>query len=798
MTSHQFSANKHAVGYDFKTALKNIIAPTVLTFLYSIFIFIAQPLYVFSDYITMNSINYVKLRRNIALALTSADTELFEGWIFIGLGILFALFSFGFITRKKSVNVFFSSSVDRRTLYKNRVSASLVMMFAAIIIPIIFDVIINIHLVGHAGYVIGCAAALLAECFVYTAAGFAIMSIAITFCNTIIEGTFLCGTILGAPSIAVYLIDTLCRGFLEGYNHQSLSLFYTDENIFVQPSLFRYTSIINPLLLGKAYGAEYRISDNIINFCYRFSESSGTFGAYSYGYYDSYRGYEKITFDYILPIIIWAVFCCIMLVIARQLFIKLKAENVGIHGTRPVAARMFAAVVSIALFALFAGGYTDIKKIALCLVIMVIVYLVIMSVCKRTVKHKAKELIAPISSAAVICLLIVVFSTGGFGYSTYVPEVDEIDSAIITCDSTNIATNEILFDPSVDGFCGEVFRYYPENNILGIFTDSEDLKQFTDINKKLVEKTDNMSGNYVNVYYKLKNGKTVSRYYDETDFDACYSILSLRDSKAVREELTYLLCGNVKDRPLTQKLENTIINSASDFYASDEVGIAQLYAKGKIYIVNADNISTYKEIKNTPQFRKALLDDLLSQSYEDRFKPSETAVGGIFFGNDYAYNTEDDEYLPASMSIGYYIYPSMTNTINYLKSTGEYKLFASDDEIEYVSVESCKNIGIIESQTYGWNPSFYSHQFISANQTSDLKTYYDEYDEGLKNLTDYFEKSRKLEDKEQISELVKNARIYYYTDNNDYVVLVKYKKAGYVTKLIPASEIPQWMINKSA
>ena len=64
------------------------------------------------------------------------------------------------------------------------------------------------------------------------------------------------------------------------------------------------------------------------------------------------------------------------------------------------------------------------------------------------------------------------------------------------------------------------------------------------------------------------------------------------------------------------------------------------------------------------------------------------------------------------MSIGYYIYPSMTNTINYLKSTGEYKLFASDDEIEYVSVESCKNIGIIESQTYGWNPSFYSHQFI--------------------------------------------------------------------------------------
>lgn len=167
--------------------------------------------------------------------------------------------------RKKQVNVFLSSPVDRRTMYKNRVVASLLMMAGATVIPIIADIIINACLVGHFGYVLQCGVLLFAECFIYTAAGFALMSLAMSFCTTVVESFFFCGAVAGVPTSVSYFIHSLCYTFLSGYNHKSLINFYYDEAFFAKPSLLHYTSLINPLILGKAFGADYSVSDNIIN-----------------------------------------------------------------------------------------------------------------------------------------------------------------------------------------------------------------------------------------------------------------------------------------------------------------------------------------------------------------------------------------------------------------------------------------------------------------------------------------------------------------------------------------------------
>lgn len=832
MTSHPYSASKHAAKYDFKKSLESIIVPTVLTFALSFYSFIIGPMGEFWFYLKSGGgFDLEKLRKDIQLCLVNTNFSysgynnygIMLGLAFMLLGILFALFSFKFIMRKKQVNVFLSSPVDRRTMYKNRVVASLLMMAGAIVIPVIADIIINACLVGHFGYVLRCGVLLFAECFIYTAAGFALMSLAMSFCTTVVESFFFCGAVAGVPTSVSYFIHSLCYTFLSGYNHKSLINFYYDEAFFAKPSLLHYTSLINPLILGKAFGADYSLSDNIIEFVHRGNEqyvvdSYSVLDGVTAGVSNTNTGYENMPFSYILPLIVWAVISIGIILIARKLFINIKAENAGVHGTRPAAARLFAAEVMVVLLASLVGGFGITSRIIVIsnntlnivtgMVLVFIIYFIIMAICRRSIKPKLRELIVPVSTIAVSGIMIAVLSTGGLGYSTYIPDVEDIDKAAITTDVTDITTCEILSDPYSDSYTDSLFQN-TENSAIGPFTDKEDIEKFVEINKDILAQEESSTvtkGIYV--CYELKNGRIVSRYYDIKSDDIAYKILSLRDSKVEREELEYMLCGDSKNSPFDKKMENSNMDTYGFFFNDSESNLEQLFKKGTVYAINCANINSGNKIKNTPELRKALLDDLLSQTYEQRFKPEEAAIGGILFSNYSDMDTDsyaeyNSDVYKTAREQGWYIYPSMVNTVNYLKSTGEYKLFEVQDEIESVSIASCKSI--VTRYAKDWNNIYdISRQFSSSNQSIEsseindeyMEEYYDSYlDTSMKN---YFKNAKTVEDKKQIDELLSHARIYSQFADNDYIIMIKYKKAGYVSKMIPANEMPQWAVQKSS
>ncbi|MDE5985009.1 MAG: hypothetical protein K2H13_07135 [Eubacterium sp.] len=827
MTSQQFSANKKAAAYDFRFALKKIIIPTVLTFLSSLILFVIAPLSTVFSYYFDSNMNIERLRKEVVLALTGMDIYSGEyvGIYFLLLGVLFAIISFSFITSKKAVNVFFSTSVDRRTLYKNRALAGILMIVLSTAIPIIIDMIINIVFLGNAGYVIKCALALFATTFVYIFTGFAIMSVAMVLCSTIIESLFFGAVAVGAPSVAVYFIDIFCRVFLTGYNHNNLFSYYDSEQ-FTQPSLFHYTSIINPLLIGKAYGAEYSIRENIFNFVYRVNQNMEQWSMNT-----ANRGYKELNFDYILPIIVWAAISVCFIFIARSLFIKIKAENAGVHGASVFAQRFFAVICIIAACAFWVDTvsfvYSDLSLTAniaitvlVAVFIMIGMYFFIISICRRTIKHKAKELVIPFSAVCGVVVFTCILSAGAFGYSTYVPEVDKIDKAIITTNVINATASEFDNVPSKDSYYDDIFpNYYSGNSAIGVFDDEADLKLFTDINKELVEKTDNMTGNSVCVYYKLKNGKIVSRFYENTDYDASYRILSLRDSKAVRDELTCLLTGNVNDAPMSQKTYDLLFDTSTLFGYSDEKSAAYVLQGGRIYAVASNGMINGNLIRNTLELRQALLADLLSQTYEQRYKPSEAAIGGLFFSScEYNEDNYDDraetllrnelgaDVYESGYEGGYYIYPSMTNTINYLKSTGEYDLFLPhEDEIISISIEKCSVVRDTQFELWGSN-AMVSHQFVTSNQfytnvyyneEDDFEQYYEQYNNRYYNImmTDYFKNGINVNDSDEIAELMVRSRNYYFANEDDYIIMVHYKNSGYVSRMIPAEEIPEWVFN---
>lgn len=823
MTSHQFSASKYAAKYDFKRSLKSIIVPTVLTFLASVFNFVISPLSVIMMFTDIKGKpDLQEIRKNLALCLTNqsyssmAESEVI-GVLFLCLGVLFALFSFRFIMKKRDVNVFFSSSIDRRTMFKNRTLASILMMGAALLLPIIADIIMNIHFFQNAGYVIKYGLLIFAECYVYALAGFSLMLIAISYCTTIVESIFFTGAVASAPTAAVFFVHSLCDEFLRGYHYDSIVRY--NYSFFAQPSLLHQTSIINPLILGKAFGANYTASDNLLSFGFHVTKNSTFSDYYGYGELGSgYTGYENAPFDYILPVIVWTALSICFIFIARQVFIKIKAENAGVHGTRPIATNFFAVEFIMVLFANAISFYSinttnsnNALILAIGAAVMFIWYFIILAICKRTIKRKVKELIVPLTTIGITLIFTVVLMHGGLGFSTYVPDPENVSKAVITAADTDFSSGEFFSTPDSD-FYGDIFSSSYSDSVIAVFTDEEDLKALTEINAKLAQTTDNMTGNSVCVYYELKNGKTVSRYYYTTDYDAQYSVLSLRDSKAARDYLTYLLTGDSKEQPLTNLLKGSSIDvDVVIDYGYSESSTSDVFKKGHIWVLDSDNMMTYEEIKNTPEFREALLKDLLSQTYEQRFRPAEQAVGGILFSNDYYTANEEEyddygynDYYYSYYESGYYIYPSMTNTINYLKSTGEYELFApKPDEIESVSIDTVKSIrqkqfGIVDGNAYT------PHQFISHREAYyDPAVYYDDYyvdyydsDFYYDEMADYFKEAKTFTDTKQITELMDKSKPYYFAGNDDCIIMIKYKKAGYVTRLISENDVPKWALGQ--
>lgn len=796
MTSHPSSVNKHAALYDFKLSLKNAAVPAVLTFFLSVYSFVFLPSYfIYSYYQPLNSSGLAALKKNLAMCMTDGENGVEISCCFLFFGILFALFSFGFTTNKKAVNVFFGSAVDRHVLFKNRISASLLTAALTIAAPIILDAFINISIFKHPLYIISYSALLFLQCFAYLLVGFSLTAIAISFCSTIIEGMLFSGSLILAPFAVVHLADSLCRVFLNGYNFRTVNDYY-EGALFSNPSLLECTSFLNPLFFGKAFGSQYGIQDNIINAGRRYSSNASN--AYAV---IGYEDYEKISLNFILPTAIWILLGICFIFIAKRIFVNIKAENAGIHGIRPSASVFFTLECICLFFAIWIrstilrGGYIDnVVFIIIGIVLSILLYFIIISVCKRTIRHKAKSIIAPAILAVSLAVSIGILAGGGFGYTSYVPDANNIKRAVITSDFSNIAADETMDsyynDNAYAGVMNDCTYIY---NPFAVFTSKHDLKALTNIHKKLISNTDPDSQLSFCVLYELKNGKTVSRHYTHISKNATYDIFSLRDSDAVREELTYLLTGDEQEQPILKKLDGSSIAYES-VVADGEKNISKIFRSKTVGVIDTHaSIKNKVYINNTPEFRKALLTDLLNSSFEERLRPKEPAIGAVCYDNYInddtdmaAENTMNSEYAESvNFTAGYFIYPSMRNTIDYLKSTGEYDLFApADDTILSVKIEKCSNI-IREQFGYDKNQPAPPGLFMSRIQGNHN---YNSDDVDIL-ITDYFKQSKEIKDINEINKLIGKARCMYYAKPDDYVLLIKYKNAGYITKLIPAENM---------
>lgn len=795
MTSNQSLQSKLPSKKDFKVSLLSVVIPAIISFIAAMILFVFSPL---NFLYNSGGMSYIK--EEYRLLLTASEDGMVFGAVFAILGMLFAVFSFKFKMKKKTVNVYYSLPVSRKTLFTNRVIASIIGIAVSLVIPILIDAVLNITCFGHTGYIIGCALTLYAECFAFEFVGFVLMSIAAAVCHTFVE-TILFGVGLTAlPSVLFYSVNNFFVHFLKGYNGNTFS-YYNDISLFADSDLISRFAFLNPIFFSKRMDAESPIYDNFFSFLYQYS---------GYNAYDSSDmtetlhqalPYEAIGIEFIIPILIWLAVSVCLLFAAKYLFVKSKSENAGIHASVPFVNAFFAAEVGLVVLNLWmAYAYVPVFSNAVMyvigLVLMILTYFAVLFISKRTVKIKPSALVCGGVTSAATVVLFIVLITGGFGYSSYVPDAEKVEWATLTYADMDMSGSET---PALMGV-SELFVDSYNESPLGYFSSEEDIENIIKINERIVC-SDDKDGMGISVFYRFKNGKSVKRYYSSVDLESQKMILSLTDSQVFKDELTYLLSdAEKKDAPVTNAFDDDNLDASIFFSDTDEKQLKNLFENGFISVTDFGDYYEEKTIKNTPELRQALLKDLLSRNYEQRFMSSEKAIGAISFLSYYYDEEQDRDYdIPYyGITPNFYLYDSMENTVNYLKSTGEYAYFKTDitDSIDSVSVEKVSNIIATQKDDYDYYVNmtrlFCTDYYISDEY--DAEMYVDDYFDVYADAPSfYFKNAISVTDKEQIAQLVDAASYFGLTEDDDYIVCVNYSDGLKRTMLLRSQYAPEYI-----
>lgn len=802
MTSPRFSANKQAALYDFKRSFIRLIPPCVISFLLAVFYFVFLPAITFLSVgnSKRGDLDVEQIRKELACVLFGNQglNPAVIGVLTLIVGVLFAFWAFLPIMRKSSVNFFFSTSVDRKTYFKNRTLASIILMALSTLIPIVIDIITNISILGHADYMLYQGSFLFLEHFTYMFVGFSLMSISMMLCYTVSESLFFGAGIIWAPSVYFLSVSYIAQRFLRGYVETTYSLNVGYDNLVGNASLLSKLSIFNPLIFGKALGNS-GLRQNMYSACLRTLGSESGIDTEFSTYYGNV-GYEKAGSEYVLPIIVWLIFSALFVFIAKKLLDNRKLENTAIHSSSKFATVFVALEVSVFTATFLMGVLVDfdvvsskLPNILVSLILGALVYLIFLSISRRKIKHTFGQILPCIVSSFVVIVACVICINGGFGYSTYSPDYKKVDYVTITApylDASGVMSND-QFKLGYFGADGKVYLEYQDETIsLGKFNTKESIEKIAKIQKYSYENelnNDDNSSFCVTVTYHLKNNKTVIRNYDNTNSNVILQILDLTDSKEYKDELEFLMSSKRANE--TSSGNYTEKGAYNEYYFSNFSGEENAKAtltNGEAYIV-ANDAFTKTQIENTPELRDAILKDIEEIGYKKLLTSSKAPLGAINFKYDENVSGYDSDMLATDAS--YYIWDNMVNTINYIKSINKMSAFSDTSqtgEISYATVTPIKNK--ISADTSFSALSFYKSDITNA------ENYYDYFDTDLneKNVLNTYS-GKKITDKSKISKLFNTSSIYSKCDENDYLVLFKFKNGIYLTKCMSENDAKQFV-----
>ncbi len=763
MTSENYSLNPFR--FVFRRSFKKYVSFSVLMTLSGL-IYMGEIFAVISSYHRSvelgNPMNYLKAEMLYTFVSDNAEIgSLICGVTWVVLGMLLGLFAFGFMLFRQTANIQYSLGISRTSQFAARYLAVAAVGLIGVFTPFMIITAANAAFFGFSKELLITGIYLFLTHYTAFMISFTFTAFAVVMSGNILEAVIYSAVMICSPFMVSRSVNAFISIMTRGAPVHNLPLGYLIANF----------SDTQGNLLLTSDSRLFNITGAVLP-----SLDSGV-------YFEMFRS-EK----YNMPpfgkafVILFALI--LFLILTVYLNSRRKAEKSGIMGSASFMEGWSVVVIGSFLTSFVGSSFVTSQFSAdAAKAVTVIAGLIIMSV-----GYTAADLIFTRSFKAycrriwhlpleIGVFLVFVFITAGimnFAYSR-VPSAEKIESVSVSLPtqfagfrsnpasastkSGYLAINGMISDVSedrvvFDGFSGE-----------------EEISLVTQVNNSL--NTVKSRGSYqIYIEYKLKNGKTVKRFYTDANTDEMEQLLALLDTENFRKKTV------------------------------EEIFTAKSVTASGITLVspNASNTTLPASLNNSSRKKselyKALKADILSGALSLRFDSSDDILGYIAFspidvsddiyGGDEsadvtAENDEEERVLVFSDYILIPVYAGMESTAEFL--AGNNLLDYLKNKREFTEISFCS-----------YDDDDYIH---SASETGQLtaEIFSDRYE-----FTEYYadgteislsgelpESAVRVKEKDKLKEMSDKIRLTGFAPDAGCYVKAQYDDGYYLLAFIPES-----------
>lgn len=626
--------------------------------------------------------------------------------LLVVISILLGVLLFRFVTNKKTVNVYYSLGIKRADLYTARLLAGVFMMLAAVLVPLAVSLGLNLHYFG--------SSVMLWRTFLFYAvhnvicvlAGLTISAAVSSCVGTVVESIGFSAVLAAFPSVVTMCVNYGVPAILNGapaityYGIYPAASSYGELHFDITGSTVfgRIISHINLLMLNRS----------------SFINSSSVEAM-------TKEAAKKWAAPSLTPYILWAVLIAAFFVFGLFMFKRRKAEICGFPGRSAVLNFVLCMITSFGVASLVLYFVvSEIPQITTWMIIVglmiisIIIFLIFDIILHLSFKAIKKDWKIGLVHAGLMAAFLLSLYTGFFGYSSRVPDIQDIDSVSISAPNALMGSYQLGRELSgsyvTDRYYSDVYSnyYYVGNRSVSLienFKDKDDINTVREIHKAMIKagnirRVNTNSDDYskrvtcqsVVIRYKLKNGRELVRVYEYVPLTNYPTLYTLEDTKnwnsKIKDELLNIDSENVipivfsaqmdnriaVDEELTAGLARVIYNDITTLSSDKFLTSNAKYLGSVAFYVNRSQREDYSMYESSEYVNATSIEDEITEE-EEPLSRQETVDNLAIRDNS------QGKYLALGDYSVIPITEEMTNTISFLKAHGLYEKLSDESPI---------------------------------------------------------------------------------------------------------------------
>lgn len=626
--------------------------------------------------------------------------------LLVVISILLGVLLFRFVTNKKTVNVYYSLGIKRADLYTARLLAGVFMMLAAVLVPLAVSLGLNLHYFG--------SSVMLWRTFLFYAvhnvicvlAGLTISAAVSSCVGTVVESIGFSAVLAAFPSVVTMCVNYGVPAILNGapaityYGIYPAASSYGELHFDITGSTVfgRIISHINLLMLNRSSFINSSSVEAMTK------EAAKKWAAPSLTHY-----------------ILWAVLIAAFFVFGLFMFKRRKAEICGFPGRSAVLNFVLCMITSFGVASLVLYFVvSEIPQITTWMIIVglmiisIIIFLIFDIILHLSFKAIKKDWKIGLVHAGLMAAFLLSLYTGFFGYSSRVPDIQDIDSVSISAPNALMGSYQLGRELSgsyvTDRYYSDVYSnyYYVGNRSVSLienFKDKDDINTVREIHKAMIKagnirRVNTNSDDYskrvtcqsVVIRYKLKNGRELVRVYEYVPLTNYPTLYTLEDTKnwnsKIKDELLNIDSENVipivfsaqmdnriaVDEELTAGLARAIYNDITTLSSDKFLTSNAKYLGSVAFYVNRSQREDYSMYESSEYVNATSIEDEITEE-EEPLSRQETVDNLAIRDNS------QGKYLALGDYSVIPITEEMTNTISFLKAHGLYEKLSDESPI---------------------------------------------------------------------------------------------------------------------